>query len=45
MDLDERDERAFTGLEAAIVFIALIVVASVFAYVVLGAGIATSQKS
>ena len=45
MDRDERDDRAFTGLEAAIVFIALIVVASVFAYVVVGAGIATSQKN
>ncbi|NLA38781.1 MAG: flagellin [Methanomicrobiales archaeon] len=39
------DDHAFTGLEAAIVFIALIVVASVFAYVVVGAGIATSQKN
>ena len=45
MNRDERDDRAFTGLEAAIVFIALIVVASVFAYVVVGAGIATSQKN
>jgi len=45
MDRDERDDRAFTGLEAAIVFIALIVVASVFAYVVVGAGIAASQKN
>jgi flagellin FlaB len=41
----ERSDRAFTGLEAAIVFIAFIVVASVFAYVVLGVGMTTSQKS
>jgi flagellin FlaB len=41
----DRDDRAFTGLEAAIVFIAFIVVASVFAYVVLGVGMTTSQKS
>ncbi|MDN7012747.1 flagellin [Methanoculleus sp. FWC-SCC3] len=39
------DDRAFTGLEAAIVFIAVIVVASVFTYVVLGMGMTTSQKS
>ncbi|KAF5082981.1 archaellin/type IV pilin N-terminal domain-containing protein [Methanoculleus horonobensis] len=39
------DDRAFTGLEAAIVFIAFIVVAAVFAYVVLGLGMTTSQKS
>ena len=36
---------AFTGLEAAIVLIAFIVVASVFAYVVLGAGFFTTQKA
>ena len=35
----------FTGLEAAIVLIAFIVVASVFAYVVLGAGFFTTQKA
>lgn len=45
MDRDEWDDHAFTGLEAAIVFIAFIVVASVFAYAVVGAGIATSQKN
>ena len=38
------DDRAFTGLEAAMVFIAFIVVASVFAYVALGAGFFTTQK-
>ena len=45
MSREERDERAFTGLEAAIVFIAFVIVASVFAYTVLGTGMATSQKS
>ena len=39
------DDGAFTGLEAAMVFIAFIVVASVFAYVVLGAGFFTIQKT
>jgi len=36
---------AFTGLEAAIVLIAFVVVAAVFSYVVLGAGFYTTQKS
>lgn len=35
----------FTGLEAAIVLIAFVVVASVFAYVILGAGFFTTQKA
>jgi flagellin FlaB len=39
------NEEGFTGLEAAIVLIAFIVVASVFAYVVLGAGFFTTQKA
>jgi len=39
-----RDE-GFTGLEAAIVLIAFVVVAAVFSYVVLGAGFFTTQKS
>lgn len=39
------DDRAFTGLEAAMAFIAFIVVASVFAYVALGAGFFTAQKT
>ncbi|HII76220.1 MAG TPA: flagellin [Methanolinea sp.] len=38
-------EDAFTGLEAAIVLIAFVVVAAVFSYVVLGAGFFTTQKS
>jgi len=40
-----KNENAFTGLEAAIVLIAFIVVAAVFSYVVLGAGFFTTQKS
>jgi len=36
---------AFTGLEAAIVLIAFVVVAAVFSYVVLGAGFYTTQKT
>ena len=36
---------AFTGLEAAIVLIAFVVVAAVFAYVILGAGFFTTQKA
>lgn len=39
------DDEAFTGLEAALVFIAFIVVASVFAYVALGAGFFTTQRT
>ena len=39
------DDNAFTGLEAAIVLVAFVVVAAVFAYVVLGAGIFTTQKA
>ena len=38
-------EDAFTGLEAAIVLIAFITIASVFSYVILGAGFTTTQKS
>ncbi|WP_317136099.1 archaellin/type IV pilin N-terminal domain-containing protein [Methanochimaera problematica] len=40
----KRDE-AFTGLEAALVLLAFIVVASVFSYVILGAGYFSIQKS
>jgi len=40
-----RNDDAFTGLEAAIVLIAFVVVAAVFSYVVLGAGFFTTQKS
>ncbi|MGA2161921.1 MAG: archaellin/type IV pilin N-terminal domain-containing protein [Methanoregula sp.] len=38
-------EEGFTGLEAAIVLIAFVVVAAVFSYVVLGAGFFTSQTA
>ena len=40
-----RSERGITGLETAIILIAFVVVASVFAYTVLTAGIFSSQKS
>ena len=39
------NNEAFTGLEAAIVLTAFIVVAAVFAYVVLGAGFFTTEKA
>ena len=39
-----RDQRGITGLETAIILIAFIVVASVFAYTVLSAGIFSSEK-
>jgi len=45
MKMSKRNEDAFTGLEAAIVLIAFVVVAAVFSYVVLGAGFFTTQKS
>jgi archaeal flagellin FlaB len=38
-------EDAFTGLEAAIVLIAFVITATAFAYVILGAGFFTTQKS
>ena len=44
MSIRKNDE-GFTGLEAAIVLIAFVVVAAVFSYVVLGAGFFTTQKS
>jgi flagellin FlaB len=40
-----RSERGDTGLETAIILIAFVVVASVFAYTVLTAGVFSSQKS
>jgi len=45
MKMSKRNEDAFTGLEAAIVLIAFVVVAAVFSYVVLGAGFFTTQKA
>ena len=41
----KNSSEAFTGLEAAIVLIAFVVVAAVFSYVVLGAGFFTTQKA
>ncbi|KDE55609.1 archaellin/type IV pilin N-terminal domain-containing protein [Methanoculleus sp. MH98A] len=45
MSTSNSSEAGFTGLEAAIVLIAFVVVAAVFAYVVLGAGILFSEES
>ncbi len=45
MCIGQEHEEAFTGLEAAIVLIAFVVVAAVFSYVVLGAGFFTTQKA
>lgn len=42
---EDRQEDAFTGMEVAIVFIAFVVVAAVFTYIVLGAGFFATQKS
>ena len=39
-----RDQRGITGLETAIILIAFVVVASVFAYTVLSAGVFSSEK-
>jgi len=40
-----KNEDAFTGLEAAIVLIAFVVVAAVFSYVMLGAGFFATQQA
>ena len=45
MRIMRRNERGITGLETAIILIAFVVVASVFAYTVLSAGIFSSQKA
>jgi len=45
MSMKNTSSDAFTGLEAAIVLIAFVVVAAVFSYVVLGAGFFTTQKT
>ncbi len=45
MNMKKLDDQGFTGLEAAIVLIAFVVVAAVFSYVVLGAGFSTTQKA
>jgi flagellin FlaB len=45
MPKENNSSDAFTGLEAAIVLIAFVVVAAVFSYVILGAGFYTTQKA
>ena len=40
-----REERGITGLETAIVLIAFVVVAAVFAFTVLTTGLFTSEKA
>jgi flagellin FlaB len=45
MSSKKHNDEGFTGLEAAIVLIAFVVVAAVFSYVVLGAGFFTTQKA
>jgi len=45
MPKEKNSSDAFTGLEAAIVLIAFVVVAAVFSYVILGAGFYTTQKA
>jgi archaeal flagellin FlaB len=45
MKASKHNDEGFTGLEAAIVLIAFVVVAAVFSYVVLGAGFFTTQKA
>jgi archaeal flagellin FlaB len=41
----QREQKGITGLETAIILIAFVVVAAVFAYAVLSAGLFSSQKS
>jgi flagellin FlaB len=43
--MQDNQQRGITGLETAIVLIAFVMVASVFAYVVLSAGLFSSQKA
>jgi archaeal flagellin FlaB len=43
--LSKQNQKGITGLETAIILIAFVVVAAVFAYVVLSAGLFASQKS
>jgi len=45
MSIKKNSQDAFTGLEAAIVLIAFVVVAAVFSYVILGAGFFATQKA
>ena len=41
----EKEQQGVTGLETAIILIAFVIVASVFAYVVLSAGLFSTQKA
>jgi archaeal flagellin FlaB len=41
----DEDQRGITGIETAIILIAFVIVASVFAYVVLSAGLFSTQKA
>ena len=41
----KRNQQGITGLETAIILIAFVIVASVFAYVVLSAGLFSAQKA
>jgi len=45
MVMKKFNDSGFTGLEAAIVLIAFVVVAAVFSYTILGAGFFTTQKA
>jgi archaeal flagellin FlaB len=45
IQLVRRSQEGITGLETAIILIAFVIVASVFAYVVLSAGLFSSQKA
>lgn len=45
MSIKTNSSDAFTGLEAAIILIAFVVVAAVFSYVILGAGFYSTQKA
>ena len=40
-----KDQQGITGIETAIILIAFVIVASVFAYVVLSAGLFSTQKA
>jgi len=44
LEIPHREQRGITGLETAIILIAFVVVASVFAYTVLSAGIFSAQE-
>ena len=45
MEPSALNDRGFSGLEAAIVLIAFVVVAAVFSFTILGTGFFTTQKS